>query len=160
MFPNMMPNYQWNNNNNNFNCFNNFNNMGFFPNTNMNVPGLNMGGVAGWQDLYNISNQNQNINQMQNNGTGENFGKVNCIFRTTRGMKLNIFIEFGKTVKDLIKLYFTRVEQPQLFNNPEDIFFIYNANKIDFNEQKPVEQYFGLFNAFITVNDTKGLIGA
>ena len=158
MFPNMMPNMQFNNNN--FNCFNNPCNMGFCPNVNMNVPGLNMGGASCWQELYNSSNLNQNMNQMQNNCAGQNFGKVNVVFRTTRGMKLNIFVDFGKAVSELIQLYFIRIERPDLFSNPQGIFFIYNANKIDFNEQRPVEQYFGQFNAFITVNDTRGLIGA
>ena len=64
MFQNMMPN--WNNNNfnnfNNCNNCNNFNNiqmnmnMGFDPNQNMNMQGVNIGG---WQGIYNTAIQNQ-----------------------------------------------------------------------------------------------------
>ena len=42
-----------------------------------------------------------------------------------------------------------------------DICFIVNANKMEFNDQTPVQNFFGgNFNPFITVNDTKDLIGA
>ena len=75
-------------------------------------------------------------------------------------MKLNIYINFGKTVSELIKIYFKRVEKPYLFYRPQDKCFIYHANRINFNEQKTVEQYFQGFNVNIVVNDTKDLIGA
>ena len=64
-------------------------------------------------------------------------------------------------MSELIQLYFKRVGKPELFNRPLDICFIFNANKMDFNDQTPVQNYFqGVYNPFITVNDTKDLIGA
>ena len=158
----MPQNNQWNSNNcNNFNNFNNLmncmNNMGF-PNQNMPMQGMNIGGAI-WKNLYDTNNQAnmQNIIQNQNDRVK---GRVNVIFRTTRGIKIIIFIEFGKTVSELLQIYFKRVDRPDLFFKPNDICFIHNANRIDFNDQTPVENYFGVGAAMVTVNDMKGLIGA
>ena len=143
-------------NNNNFN--NNFNNTGFGPNLNTMIQGMNMGGVSGWRDLYNT--KNQNANQLQGTVNFSGGRKVNLLFRTTKGMKINMMIDFGKTVREMIEIYFKRVEKPDLINRPQDICFIFNAKRIDFNEQRKVEDYFGGIFANITVNDVKDLIGA
>ena len=152
MIPNMFPNFPAKNN---FDRFNNFINFGFGPNPNANIPGLIMDGAAqeGWKKLYTTKNQKET-------GTNQFQGKINMVFKTTKGMQLNIYINFGKTVSELIKIYFKRVEKPYLFYRPQDICFLYNAKRIDFNEQKNVEQYFKGFNVNIVVNDTKDLIGA
>ena len=152
-------NNKFNNNNfinNNFN--NNFNNTGFGPNMNTIIQGMNMGGVSGWRDLYNT--KNQNVNQLQGTVNFSGGRKVNLLFRTTKGMKINMMIDFGKTVREMIEIYFKRVEKPDLINRPQDICFIFNAKRIDFNEQRKVEDYFGGIFANITVNDVKDLIGA
>ena len=152
-------NNNFNNNNfinNNFN--NNFNNTGFGPNMNTMIQGMNMGGVSGWRDLYNT--KNQNANQLQGTVNFSGGRKVNLLFRTTKGMKINMMIDFGKTVREMIEIYFKRVEKPDLINRPQDICFIFNAKRIDFNEQRKVEDYFGGIFANITVNDVKDLIGA
>ena len=124
-----------------------------FPNGNVPIPGMNMGGAA-WMNMYNLQSPNQN--QFFNNN-----GKINVIFRTTKTVKTNITIEYGKTVSELIQLYFMRMGKPELFSRPMDICFIFNATKMEFNDQTPVQNFFGgNFNPFITVNDTKDLIGA
>ena len=141
--------------NNNLNWSNNFINFGFGPILNANNPGLIMDGAAsqGWKNLYDTKKKKETVvNQFP--------GKINAFFTTTKGMKLSIYIDFGKTVSELIQIYFKRVEKPYLFNRPQDICFIYNANKINFNEQKNVEHYFQTFNVKIIVNDVKDLIGA
>ena len=162
----MIPNNQMNNNNfnnfnNNFANFNNLNNqMNFmgFPNQNMPMQGMNMGGT-GWKNMYDINNQ-AHMNNITQNQNDKKIGKVNVIFRTTKGMKIIIFIDYGKTVSELIQIYFKRVERPDLFLDPQSVCFIHNANKIDFNDKTPVEQFFGVGAAMVTVNDIKGLIGA
>ena len=133
-----------------------------FPNQNMQMQGMNMGG-NGWMGIYNLINQNQQQNMIQNNFIQNNnsLPKINIVFRTTKALRTNITIDYGKTVSELIQLYFKRVDKPELFNRPLDICFIFNANKMDFNDQTPVQNYFqGVYNPFITVNDTKDLIGA
>ena len=132
-----------------------------FPNPNFNpMPGMNIGGNMNWMNMYNTAIPNQNINPIPNQSMF-NSGKINVIFRTTKAVRTNITIDYGKTVSELIQLYFKRVGKPELFNRPLDICFIFNANKMNFNDQTPVQNYFqGVYNPFITVNDTKDLIGA
>ena len=128
-----------------------------FPNPNFNpMPGMNMGGNMNWMNMYNTANPNQN----QNPGMF-NTGKINVIFRTTKAVRTNITIDGNKTVSELIQLYFKRIGKPELFQRPMDICFIFNANKMMFNDQTTVQNFFGYnFNPFITVNDVKDLIGA
>ena len=83
MLPNMFPNFPFNNN---LNRVNNFINFGFGPNLNANIPGLIMDGAASqdWKTLYSTRNRKETgVNQFP--------GKMNAVFRTTKGMKLNIF---------------------------------------------------------------------
>ena len=133
-----------------------------FPNQNMPMQGMNIEG-NGWMEIYNLINPNQQQNMIQNNFIQNNnaLPKINIVFRTTKAVRTNITIDYGKTVSELIQLYFKRVGKPELFNRPLDICFIFNANKMNFNDQTPVQNYFlGVYNPFITVNDTKDLIGA
>ena len=134
---------------------------GFFDPTNMqnnmNFPGMNMGGNQNWMQGYNSinnpNNQVKNYNNMPN--------KINCIFNTTTGKSLTILIDHGKTVNELIKIYFMRIDQPDLINREGDICFVYNASKIEFNNQQKVEDFFRFnSNPSILVNDVHNLIGA
>ena len=134
---------------------------GFFDPTNMqnnmNFQGMNMGGNQNWMQGYNsINNPN---NQAKNSNTMPN--KINCIFNTTTGKTLTILIDHGKTVNELIKIYFMRINQPELMNREGDICFVYNASKIEFNNQQKVEDFFRFnSNPSILVNDVHNLIGA
>ena len=132
-----------------------------FPNPNFNpMPGMNIGGNMNWMNMYNTAIPNQNINPIPNQGMF-NSGKINVIFRTTKAVRTNITIDTDKTVSDLIQLYFKRIGKPELFQRPMDICFIYNANKMMFNDQTTIQNFFGFqINPFVTVNDTKDLIGA
>ena len=120
---------------------------------NMNIQGMNVGGNENWLQGYNVVKPNPN------NNIGGN--KINCIFNTTTGRKINILIDHGKTIHDLIKIYFARVETPELINRDQDICFVYNATKLNFKSTEKVENFFK-FNAnpTILVNDIKELIGA
>ena len=54
-----------------------------------------------------------------------------------------------------------RMGKPELFLRPMDICFIVNSRKMEFNDQTPVQVFFGNnVNPFVTVTDTKDLIGA
>ena len=163
MMPNMFLNNQ--NFNNPFMMNNGMNmnmNMNLFPNQNMNmnVPGLNMGGAQNWMGIYNTPAINQNMQQMPNNEENMVMGKVNCILTTTRGIKVNMKIEFGKRVCDLIAQYFKLINREDLLQQPQDLCFIYNAKRMDFKDQTPVERFFGSGFVRITINDIQGLIGA
>ena len=87
--------------------------------------------------------------------------KMSCVFTTTSGKSLSILIEHGKTINELIKIYFLRVERPDLMDKKQDISFIYNASQINIDSQQKVEKFFKLNeNPRITVNDIHNLIGA
>ena len=160
MMGNMMPNDQnFNNFNNNGNNFNNNNfmmnngmNMHYIPNMNVNLQGMVLNEAQNWQEIY----QNQNIQQLQNNGDR----KVNVVLSTTMGIKVNMRVNFGKRVCDLIELYFKLINREDLYRQPQDLCFICNAKKIDFKDQTPVELFFRSGFANITINDVRGLIGA
>ena len=125
-----------------------------FLNPNFAMPAMNMGGNMNWMNMYNTGIPNQNQSMFDS-------GKINVIFRTTKAVRTNITIDSNKTVSELIQLYFARIGKPELFLRPKDICFIFNANKINFNDQTTVKNFFGYtVNPFVTVNDTKDLIGA
>ena len=122
---------------------------------NMNIAGMNIGGNEEWVNGYNINNQNggNNIQPSKN--------KLNFIFKTTQGIIRNLDVDYGTTISELIKEYFNIVGKPELFNNPQDICFLVNAKRLNFNDNTKIEDFFK--NAFIiniVVNDVKELIGA
>ena len=126
-------------------------------NFNNNIPGLNTGGNENWMQGYTPSHAgNQNLSNSQGPSN-----KINCIFTTSDGKKITILIDHGKTIKELIKIFFLRVEKPELFDRKQDICFLFNATKMNIESQEKVENYFK-FNANprISVNDIGGLIGA
>ena len=126
-----------------------------FPNPNYNpMMGMNIGGNNNWIGMYNVGNQNTNQSIFDT-------GTINVIFRTTKQVRTNITIDNKKTVSELIQLYFMRIGKPELFQRPMDICFIYNANKMMFNDQTTLKNFFGFtINPFVLVNDVKDLIGA
>ena len=130
-------------------------------NMNANMPGMNMGGNENWLLGYS-QNQNNNPNQGNNApSSSSSTNKLNCIFVSTAGKNISILIDYGKTVHELIKIYFMRVDKPDLMNEKDKICFVYNAGQIDFNCQEKVENYFKFnSNPRIMVNDIHNLIGA
>ena len=128
-------------------------NIGLFDmNNNINVPGMNFGGNSGWAQGYHIQNKESNI--ISGN-------KINCIFNTSSGKTLTILIDYGKTINDLIKIYFARLGQPELMNKKDEICFVFNATKIEIDNQEKVENFFKMnANPKILVNDVHNLIGA
>ena len=128
--------------------------MMFGPNMNMNNQKLNIGGNEKWVQGY-LTNNNRN-NQIQDLGN-----KINCMFITSTGKTFTILIDYGKTINELIKIFFLRVENPDLINKRQEICFLYNATRIDFECQQKVENYFkNASNVRIMVNDIGNLIGA
>ena len=140
----------------NMNGMNNMNMNGMMDNnnSNMNMTGMNVGGNANWIKGYN------SIKSAENN---EGDKKISVIFRTTTGGKppINIIIDNGITVNELITLYFKRLGQPELMERKKDICFLYNAQRIDYDCQQKVEKFFKYnSNPTILVSDLHNLIGA
>ena len=121
------------------------------------MTGLNIGANENWVQGYtprHVENRNLSNSQGPSN-------TINCVFASTDGKKFNIRIAPGKTIKELIKIFFIRVEKPELFDRKQDIYFLYNAEKMNIESQEKVENFFNFnINPRITVNDIRELIGA
>ena len=156
---NVMNNMNMNNMNNmNMNGMNNMNMNGMMGNnnSNMNMTGMNIGGNANWLQGYN------SIKSGGNNTVAID-KKMTFIFMTTTGGKppINIIIDHGTTINELITLYFKRLGQPELMERKQDICFLYNAQRIDYDCQQKVEKFFKFnSNPTILVSDLHNLIGA
>ena len=124
------------------------------PNMNINIQNMNSGGNQNWVQDYSTNEIGNNQIQSQGN-------KVNCVFVTSTGKTFTILIDHNKTIKDLIKIFFMRVENPDLINRRQDICFLYNATRLNFDSNQKVEDFFKFnCNPRIMVNDTGNLIGA
>ena len=82
---------------------------------------------------------------------------MNVIFKTAGG-KVHFIVDFGTTVKELLKKFFDRIGRPDLMGC-KDIIFIFNAKWIEYENQTPIEIYFNFsHNPVIIVNDVKYLL--
>ena len=165
MFGNNTPNNNW------------MNPLMYFGNNGMT--GMNIGGNQFWENIYgngmnlnmlqnmNMNMQNMNMNMqnmnMQQNMNQQSFSndKANVVFKTTQGLKINMFVDFGTSISDTILLFLKRVGKPELFHPNSGIYFICNAKKVNIYDQTKIENTFGhQINPVIIVNDVKNLIGA
>ena len=88
-----------------------------------------------------------------------NEAKMNVLFRTNVGRNINLIIEQEKTIQELILAFFKKINNLDL--NEDDVYFIYNAHKINYNDETKLRDYFRMASQpIIYVNDTRNLIGA
>ena len=123
---NLMPNMMMNNN------------MNIMPNMMMMNNNINL--------MPNMM-MNNDFNLMPNMMINDNFEpqpkyieKMNVIFKTAGG-KVHFIVDFGTTVKELLKKFFDRIGRPELMGC-EGIIFIFNAEKIEYENQTPIEKFF------------------
>ena len=144
-------------------------NMGMMPMMGMNMNPMNMGVQGGmgnmddddWMQGFKMGVQE--INNPGGNDDDKNTPgpKINIHFTTTVGTARNLVFNHGTTIDQALKKYLTVVGRPDLYGKSEDIGFLFNANKINFGNNTPVETFFrNVAVPKIVVNDTKGLIGA
>ena len=88
--------------------------------------------------------------------------RINIIFNTTQGTTHNIAAPHGTTVEQALEKYLKRVGRPDLIGTQDNkICFLWNATKMKFGDNTPVEQFFkNAINPKIVVNDINNLIGA
>ena len=140
------------------------------PMTGMGMPtmGPNMIGGMGmqmnemdqdWMKGFNLAlNEENDAKSYDDNTPGP---KMNIIFQTTTGTKHNLVMSVNTTIGEAIKKYLNRVGHPELFNQPDKIGFLFNAQKLKATDQTPISNYFkNSVNPKIIVNDTNNLIGA
>ena len=88
--------------------------------------------------------------------------KMNIVFTTTQGHSQILILNYGTPIDEALKIYLKRVGKPELINdNTNKICFLFNATKIKFGDNTPVEKYFkNSPNPKIVVNDVNNLTGA
>ena len=105
---------------------------------------------SNWMLVYRTNSQFENkLNE----------AKMNVLFRTNVGRNINLIIEQEKTIQELILAFFKKINNLDL--NEDDVYFIYNAHKINYNDETKLRDYFRMASQpIIYVNDTRNLIGA
>ncbi len=116
--------------------------------------GMNNGG-NNWKFIYenslNIPNKQQNFSN----------NKINLVFKSTAGLKMNVFVDVGTSISDAILLFLKRCGKTELFNPNSGIYFLCNAKKLNIYDKTGIENICAnQINPVIMVNDAKNLIGA
>ena len=83
-----------------------------------------------------------------NNITGINKDCLKTInFKTTLGNKTILEIDINKSIDDLLKKYLDVINKNDIINNTEEsLYFTYNAEKLEFGDQRKVEDVFASNN--------------
>ena len=124
------------------------------------MPNMNMGGNASWQNIYG-DGINMPQNMSQNPLQGGTYDKLNVVFKTTGGLKMNVFVNVGTSISDAILLFLKRVGKTELFKPNSGIYFLCNARKLNIYDKTAIENFTGgQINPVIMVNDVQNLIGA
>ena len=66
--------------------------------------------------------------------------KILCKFKTATGFCIDIYINPKKTLKDLIKKYFEKIKQPELYKD-KDIVILCHGNIIEKNSKKKISEF-------------------
>ena len=138
---------------------------------NPGMMGMGMMGVGGgapanqqeeelWMQGFKMAVQEVNSQPEQDANPGA--PKINVIFNTTQGTTHNMVMSHGTTIDEALKKYLKRVGRPDLINdNSNKICFLFNATKLKFGDNTPIEQFFkNAPNPKVVVNDINNLIGA
>ena len=83
-------------------------------------------------------------------------------FNSTSGSHWEMVFGSAMSIDELLTQFFKNINKPELKSKiPKKLCFLFNANKIDFNDKTKVEDKFrNIQLPKIVVNDTQGLIGA
>lgn len=99
--------------------------------------------------IKDINNSKYNeLPKIKNNITGINKECLKTInFKTTLGNKTILEIDINKSIDDLLKKYLDIINKNDIINNTEEsLYFTYNAEKLEFGDQRKVEDVFASNN--------------
>ena len=86
---------------------------------------------------------NDDINKLSNLQSTNDENIKNIIFKTTLGSKTSIEINTSNTIDELLKQYLFKINRSDLINNTEEsLYFTYNAEKLEFGEQRKINEIF------------------
>ena len=80
--------------------------------------------------------------------SGINIDSVKIInFKTTLGNKTILEMDKNNSIDELLKKYLDRINKSDIINNPEEsLYFTYNAEKLEFGDQRKIEEVFATNN--------------
>ena len=132
--------------------------VGNMPNYNWMFFGMPMNmNMNNWTNVYenslNIQNQQQNFYNNNN--------MMNIIFKSTAGLKMNLFVDIGTSVSDAILLFLKRCGKTELFKPDSGVYFLFNTKSLNiYDKTKIFNLCGGQTNPVVLVIDAQNLIGA
>ena len=80
--------------------------------------------------------------------SGINIDSIKTInFKTTLGNKTTLEIDKNNSIDELLKKYLDKINKSNIINNPdESLYFTYNAEKLEFGDQRKIEDVFSTNN--------------
>ena len=96
------------------------------------------------------NNKCKELPKIQNNKniSGINPESIKIInFKTTLGNKTTLEIDKNNSIDELLKKYLEKINKTDIINNTEEsLYFTYNAEKLEFGDQRKIEDIFALNN--------------
>ena len=78
----------------------------------------------------------------------------NINFKTTLGNKTTLKVDKNNTIDELLKKYLDKINKSDIINNTaESLYFTYNAEKLEFGDQRKIEDVFSNNNPTILVSE-------
>ena len=68
--------------------------------------------------------------------------KKNIFFTTSNGNRINLTFNYGTTIDSILKKYLLEINKPELINNTDKVSFLFNATKLNFGDNTPIEKKF------------------
>ena len=117
------------------------------------------------QSLKNLNNRNECDN---NNNSNDDLAfepmikgeKTNLCFKVTTGLSIRVLIGAENSVKDALIMFCNKVDKSPLIAKKKEIFFLYKAARLEFEDNRKLGQIFLSPISNITVLDSSNIIGA
>ena len=108
------------------------------------------------KDINNIKYKELPKIKNNNISTDINLDSIkNINFKTTLGNKTTLEIDKNNTIDELLKKYLDKINKSDIINNNTEgsLYFTYNAEKLEFGDQRKIEDVFSNNNTTILVSE-------
>ena len=112
--------------------------------------------MMGGNQNFNASNEFSALNNEQDY-------KINLIFTTLKGAKINMFVDCNETIEGIITKFLKRVNLENLIGNLDNkLKFILSAENMEYGDKRKIKDVLlgGTTMSNVFVHDTGNLIGA
>ena len=99
------------------------------------------------------------VNSSGNMNNNLGISKKNIMFKTAKGVETSLKVDFETSIGDMLKLYLKEMKHPELINTRNTIAFLFNAQKLKFDDKTKIEEFFKYDDRpTIIVVDTSGIL--